>query len=158
MNSRVAAVLRRSGSTIILHWSCSLTLHVARNYGDVWLGRSACCWLVQDLMMPLCVLQQHAERVTGVPISQQTIWILGAHQELTECWFVPALAARAPVMSMSFCNEADTCQAVTLSPPTSDVVRRGCLSKARSRLRLRTHAHLLTLLKVLRRAILCMTS
>jgi hypothetical protein len=34
--------------------------------------------LAQDLSMTLSTLQQHAEQATGVPVSQQTIWILGA--------------------------------------------------------------------------------
>ena len=43
--------------------------------------------------MPLCVLQQHAERATGVAICQQNIWILGAYQQNnTACLLVPALA------------------------------------------------------------------
>ena len=36
--------------------------------------------LSQDLSMPLYVLQQHAERATGVPVCQQTIWIVGAER------------------------------------------------------------------------------
>jgi len=30
--------------------------------------------------MPLYMLQQHAERIAGVPVCRQTIWILGTQR------------------------------------------------------------------------------
>ena len=48
--------------------------------------------LAQDLSMTLSTLQQHAEQATGVPICQQTIWILGA------------LEAMDPLRHCSYCS------------------------------------------------------
>ena len=63
--------------------------------------------------MPLYMLQQHAERIAGVPVCQQTIWILGA-QRHSLLLLPPPLDAGQTPQHVSLCAEGRMGSAVTV--------------------------------------------
>ncbi len=53
--------------------------------------------------MPLYMLQQHAERIAGVPICQQTIWILGAQRHSLLLFPPPVWSRPVTTIRLTLC-------------------------------------------------------